>query len=181
MPFGLKGAAMFKLLMGLIALAVATGAQAATLTPALRPLGFLVGAWKGVGEVNDTGGRAHGVSTMSIEADGNALLRNDRNEVFDKAGKPTRAFHQMMLIYSDAGGVLGDYVDGEGHVIHYGPAAIVDGRSVEFLSIASAGAPVFRLRYDAVGVDTLKISFSIQPPGQSAFQPIAVGEVRRVK
>jgi hypothetical protein len=172
---------MLRLLTALAGLAMATGVQAATLTPSLQPLNFLVGAWEGAGEVSDTGGHAHGVSAITIEADGKALLRNDRNEVLDKAGKPTQAFHQMMLIYPDAGGVRADYVDGEGHVIHYGPAAIVDGKSVEFVSTAPAGAPVFRLRYDAVGADRLKISFSIQPPGQTAFQPIAVGEVHRTR
>ena len=170
---------MLKLLTGLAALAFATGAQAATLTPALQPLTFLIGKWDGGGQVSDTGGRDHGVSVISIQADGQALLRDDRTALFDKAGRPTGDFHQIMLIYPEAGGVRADYVDGEGHVIHYGPATIVAGKSAEFVSRATAGAPVFRLRYEAVGADELKIAFSIQPPGQTAFQPIAVGEVRR--
>jgi len=176
-----KGAAVLKLLIGLMGLALATGAQAATLAPALQPLSFLVGKWEGGGEVSDSGGRALGVSIISAQADGKALLRDDHNDLFDKAGKQTGQFHQIMLIYPDAGGVRGDYVDGEGHVIHYGPATIVAGQSVEFVSTAPPGAPVFRLRYDAEGTEALKISFAIRPPGQTTFQPIAVGEVHRAK
>jgi hypothetical protein len=164
-----------------IAGALAGGAWAAELTPALQPLGFLVGHWEGGGPVSDTGGRAHGVSAITVEADGRALWRNDRNETFDKSGKPTGGFGQVMLIYPEAGGVKADYVDGEGHVIHYGPAVIVAGRSVEFTSIAPASAPTFRLLYETEGADTLKISFTFRPPGGTTFLPIAVGEVHRVK
>jgi len=170
-----------RLILILLALAAAgpAGAQTKTLVTALQPLQFLVGRWEGGGEVSDTGGRAHGVSTISIEADGRALLRSDRNALLDKAGKPTEGFGQLMTIYADAGGVRADYVDGEGHVIHYGPAGIVAGKSVEFTSVAAAGTPVFRLRYEADGPDTLRIAFMIEPPGQTAFQPIAIGELHR--
>ena len=171
-----------RLILMILALATAGPAQAQTktLVTALQPLQFLVGHWQGGGEVSDTGGRSKGVSTISVEADGRALLRNDRTEVSGKAGHRAQGFSQLMTIYPDTGGVRADYVDGEGHVIHYGPASIVPGRSVEFTSVGPAEAPVFRLRYDAEGPDTLEIGFAIRPPGQTAFQPIAVGDVHRL-
>lgn len=172
----LRALAPFALAVALLAPGLAA-AQA--LDPALRPLAFLLGRWEGQGEVNDTGGRAHGVSTISAEADGHLLLRRDRNEVLDKAGRPTSGFGQVMMIYDEAAQVRGDYVDGEGHVIHYGPAVITPGRAIEFTSLGPG--PIFRLRYEAEGTDTLKIWFGLRPPGAPGFQPIAIGEVRRVK
>jgi quercetin dioxygenase-like cupin family protein len=159
-------------------LAFATGVGAAELKGALKPLTFLVGHWEGGGEVKETGGQARGVSDMTVEADGRLLLRRDRNETLDAAGKAVGGLGQMMSVYEESGAVRADYVDGEGHVIHYGPAAIVPGRSVEFTSVAPAG-PLFRLRYEAEGVDTLKIWFGIKPPGAAEFQPIAIGAVHR--
>jgi hypothetical protein len=156
----------------------AVSARAGELRGALAPLGFLVGHWEGGGEVTDTGGKAVGVSDMTVEANGRLLLRRDRNETLDKSGKVVGALGQVMSVYEEGGAVRADYVDGEGHVIHYGPAVIVPGRSVEFTSVAPAG-PIFRLRYEAVGADALKIWFGLKPPGVADFQPIAIGDVHR--
>lgn len=169
---------------GLILLIVAMTAapqfaRAATLDGALKPLEFLVGKWEGAGAVQETGGRARGVSVISVEANGKALLRNDHNETYDKAGKLKESFGQLMTVYEEGGAVKADYVDGEGHVIHYGPAVAVDGKSVEFTSIAPPGAPVFRLRYEASGADGLKVWFGIRAPGKADFAPIATGELHR--
>jgi len=160
-------------------LAMASGGGAQTLAGPLEPLSFLVGRWEGGGPVSDTGGRATGVSTISIAAGGRALVRRDQSQLFDKQGALSEGLDQLMTLYPEAGGVRADYLDGQGHVIHYGPASIVPGKSLEFTSEAAPGAPVFRLRYDADGPDRLKIAFMIRPPGQSAFQPIAIGTLRR--
>ena len=154
-------------------------AQAAELAAPLKPIAFLVGRWEGTGEAKDAGAPERGLSTISVEADGRVLLRSDRTTVAGKPGQPGGSFSQVMMIYAEADGVRGDYVDGEGHVIHYGPASVVAGRSVEFTSAAPAGAPIFRLRYDADGADALKVAFMICPPGAADFHPIAVGEVHR--
>lgn len=153
-------------------------AAAAELSAPLKPLAFLVGRWEGAGEARDAGAPERGVSTISVEADGRVLLRRDLASL---AGQPGSSFSQVMMIYAEADGVHGDYVDGEGHVIHYSPARIDPGRSVEFTSAGPAGAPVFRLRYDAWGEDGLKVAFMIRPPGASGFRPIAVGEMHRVR
>ena len=167
----------------LLALALLMAAPAAdetiSLAPAMEPLRFLVGHWEGAGDVTDAHGRSHGVSTIGVEADGRVLLRRDHTEVVDVAGKRTEGFGQLMVVYGEGPGVRADYMDGEGHVIHYGPAVVVAGRSVEFTSAEVPGAPTFRLRYDAVGAERLKVAFTIRPPGQATFQPIAVGELHR--
>jgi len=166
----------------LLAASISVSAHAAAaLDKPLQPLGFLVGEWEGGGPVPETGGRAHGFSTITAQADGHVLVRSDRNDAFDGAGRLSHSFAQFMSIYADKGGVYADYIDGDGHVIHYGPATVIDGKAVEFISVAASGAPTFRLRYDADGSNGLKIWFGSRPPGKATFAPIAFGEIYRVK
>lgn len=155
-------------------------ASAAELAGPLKPLAFLVGRWEGGGAVADTGAAAKGVSVISVEANGGVILRKDHTDLFDKAGKPSGGFDQIMMVYPDAQGVRGEYSDGQ-HLIHYGSAKVEAGKSVEFTSVAQPGAPTFRLRYDVEGPDALKVTFGMIPPGQTAFQPIAVGELHRAR
>ena len=163
-------------------LLLATPALAApALKPALAPVAFLVGTWvSGDGKVADTGGKSKGGSMMTVESDGSAILRRDHTETFDRAGKPAGSFHQTMLIYPDAGGLKADYVDGEGHAIHYISATVTPGKSVTFTSAAGQG-PVFRLTYESQSPDVLAITFGMTPPGQSEFRPIATGTLQRAK
>ena len=164
----------------LLLLATPTFAQTA-LKPALAPVAFLVGTWdSGAGKVADTGGTSKGGSMMTVESDGSAILRRDHTELFDKAGKPAGGFHQTMLIYSDGGAIKADYVDGEGHAIHYISAAVTPGKSVTFTSAAGQG-PVFRLTYEEQSPDVLAITFGMTPPGQSEFRPIATGTLKRAR
>src|SRR5215469_14729340 len=124
-------------------LASPASAQSA-LKPPLAPLEFLLGNWKGDdGKVAETGGTSKGGSQVSIASDGWALLRQDHTELFDKEGKPAGSFHQTMVIYPENGAIHADYVDGEGHAIHYLTAEVVPGKSVTFSSAPGQG-PVFR-------------------------------------
>jgi hypothetical protein len=172
--------------IGLVAataiLLLATQSFAApALKPALAPLGFLVGSWdSGEGKVADTGGTSKGGSEMSVESDGAVILRRDHTETFDKSGKPAGSFHQTMMIYPDGGGIHADYVDGEGHAIHYTKADVVAGKSVTFESAPGQG-PVFRLTYALQSPRLLAISFGMIPPGASELRPIATGSLKKVK
>ncbi len=151
------------------------------LKPALQPLAFLVGNWdQGEGKVAETGGTSKGGSTISIESDGAALLRRDHTELFDKTGKEAGGFHQTMLIYPDGNTLKADYVDGEGHAIHYVSADVVAGKSVAFTSAPGQG-PVFKLTYEMKAPDMLAVRFGMTPPGASEFRPIATGILKKMK
>ncbi len=157
---------------------LAMRADATSLQPPLSGLGFLVGSWTGGdGKVAETGGVSKGTSVITVEAGGGALVRRDHVQLFDKAGRPAGGFDILMTIYADGGPVHADYLDGS-HVIHYTSAAIVPGKSVTFATDAASHAPAFRLSYRLMG-RTLAISFSMAPPGQTAFVPIADGTLVR--
>ena len=168
--------------IGSFTLLLATPSLADTaLKPPLLPIAFLVGNWdSGEGKVAETGGTSKGGSMISVESDGSALLRRDHTELFDKAGKPAGGFHQTMLIYSDGNALKADYVDGEGHAIHYVSAEVVTGKSVTFTGAPGQG-PLFKLMYGMKTPDTLAVTFGMTPPGASEFRPIATGTLKKMK
>lgn len=169
-----------RLLAAIIVLCFAIPAVAqSVLKPRLSDIGFLVGQWKSDdGKVSDAHETSKGVSAISIEADGNALLRVDRTRTFDASGKETSSFGQLMTIYLERGALRADYEDGEGHIIHYVSAVVTPGKSVTFSSAEGAG-PVFRLTYELQTPNTMLVSFGMAPPGQAAFRPIASGTLVR--
>jgi hypothetical protein len=150
-----------------------------SLAPDLARVGFLVGHWKSDdGKVSDTGGTSKGSSTITVEANGEALLRRDHTDLFDKTGKPAGGFDQIMLIYPEGGTLRADYSDGQ-HVIHYIKADVVSGQSIVFTSAAPSGAPAFQLRYEVQSPDALAVTFGMIPPGQTAVRPIAAGTLKK--
>lgn len=145
----------------------------------LAGVAFLVGDWSsGKGVVADTGGSSTGSSRITVAANGAVLLRQDRTNLFDRAGKPTGSFDQIMMVYLEGGALHGDYSDGT-HVIHYTQAEVVPGKSVSFSSAHQSGVPVFRLTYALAAPDTLSVTFGMTPPGATTFTPIATGTLRR--
>jgi hypothetical protein len=160
-------------------IASSAGAEAPGLKPDLAGLGFLVGHWSGGrGQVADTGGTSTGTSSIEPAANGAALLRRDHTNLFDAAGKPSGGFDLIMLIYSEAGTLHAEYLDGD-HVIHYTSAVIVAGKSVSFTSATLPGTPVFKLDYALATPTTLAISFAMAPPGSMEFHPIASGTLTK--
>lgn len=159
--------------------AVAAHAQTPALKPDLADVSFLVGDWStGKGVVADTGGTSTGSSRITVAANGAVLLRQDRTNLFDKAGKSSGGFDQIMIIYPEEGTLHADYSDGT-HVIHYTQADVVPGKSVVFSSAKQPGAPVFGLAYTLTAPDTLSVTFGMTPPGTTTFNPIATGTLRK--
>jgi hypothetical protein len=169
-----------------LALASPTLAKPPRLSDPLVGLGFLVGDWKSEdGTVADTGGTSHGASHFTVEADGKMLLRRDRTETFDKTGKPTGSFGQIMLIYAEGGAIHADYGDGEGHVIHYTSVEMDPGRLAVFTAPATASSPGFLLSYTATtsanSTPDLVVEFDLRPPGGGPLHSIASGILHKVR
>jgi len=154
-------------------------AQTLAPRPDLAGIGFLVGTWgSGQGKVAETGGTSRGTSTITLEAGGAALLRRDHTELFGADGKPGGSFDQIMLIYPEGGTLHADYSDGD-HIIHYTSASVVPGKSAAFTSASLPGAPTFRLTYELTAAGALAVHFEMAPPGQTTFNAIADGTLRK--
>lgn len=157
----------------------AGSAHAQSVKPDLSGVSFLVGDWSsGKGEVAGAGGTSTGSSCITVAANGAVLLRQDHTNLFDKTGKATGSFDQIMLIYPEGGGLRGDYSDGT-HVIHYTQADVDPGKSVAFTSANQPGAPVFKLTYALTKPDILSVTFAMAPPGATTFNPIATGTLHK--
>jgi hypothetical protein len=170
-----------RLVFAFLAAGLAASAYAETqkAKPELAGVAFLVGDWSsGKGVVADTGGTSTGSSRITLAANGAALLRQDRTNLFDRAGKPSGGFDQIMLVYPEGGTLHADYSDGT-HVIHYTQATVEPGKSVSFISAKQPGVPVFKLAYQLTAPDTLAVSFAMAPPGAETFNPIATGTLHK--
>jgi hypothetical protein len=169
--------------LGLVSLAPAFAAPA-MLSPAMQPLAFLIGHWTATEGRAENKVIAKGVSNIEPAAEGAALLRRDRTDLFSPDGKPLQSFEQVMLIYPEGGDLHGDYFDGT-HVIHYVSATVDPGKSVTFLTAATPlttatpGPPRFRLTYTARGPNGFNVKFEMAAPGASDFTVIASGDAKR--
>ena len=140
------------------------------LTGPTAALGFMVGDWQADGQ--GIGAGAGGVSAIHPDLGGRVLVRRDH--VLTKAGG---AFDIYMVVYPDGEALRAEFVDTEGHTIHYA-ATPGRGPAVTFLSPGSAQAPGFRLTYAAAGADRLHIRFESAPPG-GAYATYSEGDVVR--
>lgn len=150
--------------------ASAADAPAPGLTGPVAALGFMVGDWRGDGQ--GVGAGAGGDSAMHPDLGGRVLVRRDH--VLTKAGG---AFDIYMIVYPDQNGLRAEFIDTEGHTIHYA-ATPGPGPKVTFVSPGSAQAPRFRLTYAAVNPDRLHIRFEIAPPGGD-YKAYSEGDVVR--
>jgi hypothetical protein len=152
------------------ALIGAPALAAEPLSGPLAPLDFMVGDWRSADDAAGAG--AGGVSAIHADLDGRVLVRRDH--VLTKAGG---AFDIYMVIYPDQGGLRAEFIDTEGHTIHYA-ATPGPGAAVTFESPGSAQAPGFRLTYAAVSPDRLHVRFEIAPRG-GAYKAYSEGDVVR--
>ena len=136
----------------------------------LQPLAFMVGDWRSAGD--STGAGAGGDSAIHPDLGGRILVRRDH--VTLRAGG---GFDIYMVVYPDGDRADADFIDTEGHTIHYlvtpGP-----GPSATFAAPGSASAPGFRLTYSQATADRLHVRFEIAAPGAD-YKTYTEGDVVR--
>ena len=157
----------------LAGLAMALAAGAARADPALigplAPLEFMVGDW---GSADASGAGAGGVSSIHPDLGGRILVRRDHVQI--RAGG---SFDIYMVAYPDGDAARADFIDTEGHTIHYGVTP-GPGPSAVFEAAGSAQSPGFRLTYTAAGADRLHVRFEIASPG-GPYKIYTEGDVAR--
>ena len=165
---------MREAVLGGLSLALLAGPPALASSPLAGDLGalaFMIGEWKSVGD--PSGPDAGGTSSIEPDLSGRLLIRRDH--VLTTAGQ---AFDIYMAMYDDGGSLRAEFVDTEGHVIHYAVTPAPDGRSAVFVAPASQSGPGFRLTYAAAPGERLHIRCEIAPPG-GAYKVYAEGDVAR--
>lgn len=124
--------------------------------PDWKPLQFLIGTWAAQPDP-DSGG-----TTFVQDLQGRILIRRN----FSLTGGSRH--EDLMIIRYDGStkAYRADYLDNEGHIIHYRIDVSAEGRLV-FISSAPDNEPRYRLTYKASGGDTVDGVFDIAPPGQT--------------
>lgn len=126
---------------------------------------FLLGEW--VGEGSGQPGQGEGGSTFTLELNNNILIRKSHNNIPAANDRPADNHEDIMVIYREPRmPVRAFYWDNEGHNIAYGVEFSSDGKILTFLSDVKPEEPRFRLTYEKLAVDTLKVSFEYAPPGR---------------
>ena len=159
--------------LALVACAATLRAQSASSDP-LTPLRFLVGEWQAIATApGERGGFAFALSVQ------NHVMTRTNYAVYEaNATRPASRHDDFMMIYADADVLKADYVDSEGHAIHY----IVSSsrpNEVVFLCAPTAKEPGYRLSYVLMPEGPLKGQFEVAAPG-GAFKQYLAWTARRV-
>ena len=131
--------------------------------PSLSSLQFLIGDWQAI----DATGGATGGFSFALGVQNHVITRTNYSNSPATSTQPASRHDDVMIVYVDGDAIKADYVDSEGHAIHY--TAEVSADHVSFVSAARPGEPRYRLSYAKNGDGTLAGQFELAPPGQTAF------------
>lgn len=136
----------------------AHGISAQPQPPDLSGLQFLVGNWQAA----DASSAASGGFSFAPAAQGHAIVRTNYSITAATKDRPASRHDDVMTIYVDGAAIRADYVDSEGHAIHY--AVTTTPQHAVFLSDAKSSEPRYRLSYSVNPDGTLAGTFEIAPP-----------------
>jgi len=141
----------------------------------------LVGEWRGEGKGSP--GEGSGVASFRFELEGHVLVRRNVADYPAAGSKPAVHHEDLMVVYPGASPAEARaiYFDNESRVIEYTASWSADGRTLTFVSSASAPGPRFRLVYKVLGPDRISVDFDIAPPGAAEFKTYVSGVTVRVK
>ncbi len=141
---------------------------------------FLLGDW--VGEGAGSPGQGTGSFSFAPALQNTVLIRTNHADFPATNNNPAYSHDDLMIIYSKFDTLQAMYFDNEKHVIHYLVEFAQDTNSVTFLSDAIHDVPRFKLTYNKVSDDRVKISFEIAPPGKpDAFKNYLEATARKKK
>lgn len=129
----------------------------------LSSLQFLIGDWQAI----DATGGATGGFSFAFGVQNHVITRTNYSNSPATATQAASRHDDVMMIYVEGDAIKADYVDSEGHAIHY--VAEVSADRVSFVSAAKPTEPGYRLSYVKNGDGTLSGTFAIAPPGQTKF------------
>jgi hypothetical protein len=142
-------------------------------------LRFLVGNWTAEG--GGSPGQGSGGFSFEPELQTRVLVRKSHTDYPAVKDRPAFAHDDLMIIFRDPderaeGAVRAVYFDNEGHMIHY--LVTMFGDRVIFTSDPAEHGPHFRLTYERVNGDELRVKFEIAPPGKG-FATYVEGVAKR--
>ncbi len=133
-----------------------------------RRLEALLGEWRGEGAGEP--GRGAWTFSFSLARDGQAIVRWSRTTY------PSFVHEDLMVVRREVDAVHATYLDSEGNEVRYRAQAQDD--ELVFTSDEDAG-PRFRLRYQQLATDRVRVAFEIAQPGMSDFRTHVGGEAIR--
>jgi hypothetical protein len=153
-------------------------------SPGARALGemfdYLLGSWEAEG--GGEPGQGKGGFVFEASLDGNLVSRRSYADYPASQDRAASSHRDFMAVYAEGGQVRADYVDSEGHVIHFTVAFAHESGTVTFLSPIVTGQPRYRLVYRPLGKDRVEAAFEVAPRDKpDGFAAYVKGVSRRVK
>jgi hypothetical protein len=139
---------------------------------------WLIGDW--VGESSGAPGQGGGRFSLQPDLDGNILVRKGHAEYPATNDKPRIVHDDITIVYLDNAGHPSKaiYFDNETHVIHY--AITYSENSILLTSGKVQGMPIFRLTYELLDTETIRVKFAMSQDGEN-FRTYTEGTCKKKK
>ncbi len=137
---------------------------------------WLMGEWSG--ESDGQTGRGGGTFSLNPGLDNKILIRKNHAEYPATDNKPQIIHEDLMIVYLDPTGNPSNavYFDNEGHTINY--AIAYPNKSIVLTSDKTKNAPVFRVTYELIDNQSIKVKFEMSQDGET-FLTYTEGKCKR--
>jgi hypothetical protein len=143
---------------------------------------FLLGEWISADSNGVPGAASKGWFSLTPDLDGKILVRKNHAEYPPSNGRPGIVHDDLMIVYREGDATKAFYDDNEGHVIRYSVSVSADKRKIVFASEKAPGTPQYRLTYENLEADVVKLAFEIAPPDKpDQFTRYVEATVKRKK